>query len=30
MEEYLEAVNLERGATGAKTVFIGTLVIFGM
>jgi hypothetical protein len=30
LEEYLEAVNLERGAMAAETLFIGYIVIVGM
>jgi len=30
LEEYLEAVDSEGGATTAETLFIGSLVIVGM
>jgi hypothetical protein len=30
LEEYLEAVNFEEGATAAETLFIGSLVIVGI
>jgi len=30
LEEYLEAVDLEGGATAAETLFIGSRVIVGM